>query len=145
MRRSFTALALAAAALLAPASASADLPVLGAPRLVSTFTAKIAGTSLAALAPLFAPAFQREDETTRKRRQFEVVSALPNAHSVERTFDVNVIVERVVGQQLQLAKDVRLTFISGKNLVVADLGGRTELAITPMSMGSGVLTFSSAF
>jgi hypothetical protein len=146
MRKSLLAVvASAAAAMLAmatPSTASADLPLLGA-----TFNV----ASLASLQPSWTVVTRFDlgfavstDSTSAGRRNYEVLASLPATQSAVRTYDVKPIVDTVTNQKVKLGTAVTLTLISGKNLLVADVG-KTQLALAPTSFGSGVFTVGGAF
>ena len=145
MRKSILAVVVSAAAamlaVVAPSTAKADLPLLGATFNVAT---------LASLHPVwtvetrFDLGFQAPtDEASTGRRSYEVLASLPATQSAVHTYDVKPIVDTVTNKKLKLG-DVTLTLISGKNLLVADVY-RTQLSITPTSFGSGVFTIGGAF
>ena len=132
------AVALAAASLLAIATpAKADLPLLGA---------AVSATTLASFHPTWKveTRFDLGFTTPTGRRSYEVLASLPQTESAVRTYDVKPIVDSVTNQKLKLGEAFTLTLISGKNLLVADVG-RTQLALAPTSMGSGVFTIGGAF
>lgn len=145
MRRTVIAVIASLAALLAPAAARADaMPVLAAPRIVS----KVAMLNLAypGFASYHFVLSERGESTLRARVNYEVMASLPMTTTQVKTYDWRPVVDAVVGQQVQLSS-VRLTFISGKNLLVANLGslGGTELRVTPTSFGGGTLSLGGAF
>ena len=147
MRKSLLAVAVSAAAamlaVVAPSTAKADLPMLGA-----TFHV----TSLASLQPTwtvetrFDLGFQAPmDSTSTGRRSYEVLASLPQTESAVKTYDVKPIVDTFTNQKVKLGGEVTLTLISGRNLLVADLFRKTQLSFAPTSFGSGVFTVGGAF
>jgi hypothetical protein len=146
MRKSLLAVVVSAAAamlaVVAPSTAKADLPLLGATFHVS---------NLASLAPTWTVLARFDlgfklsnDDTSTARRSYEVMASLPKTESAVRTYDVKPLVDTVTNQKMKLGTAVTLTLISGKNFLVADVG-RAQLALAPTSFGSGVFTVGGAF
>ncbi|GAC1559097.1 MAG: hypothetical protein NVS3B10_17990 [Polyangiales bacterium] len=73
------------------------------------------------------------------------LAALPTPESKVRTYDVKPVIDAVTNKKVQLATSLELTFITGKSLMVADLGHGTQLALSPTSFRAGSVTFAFAF
>ena len=149
MRKSLLAVVVSAAAamlaVVAPSTAKADLPLLGATFNVASLGRVGARNPAWAVVTRFDLGFQAAaDETATGRRSYEVLASLPTTESAVRTYDVKPVVDSVTNQKVKLGSDVTLTLISGKNLLVADVGS-TKVSLTPTSFGSGVLTIGGAF
>ena len=145
MRKSLLAIVASAAAamlaVVAPATAKADLPIL------ATFNV----TSLASVSPSWAVITRFDlgfslgtDQTSTGRRSYEVMASLPTTESAVQTYDVKPLVDTVTNQKVKIADAVTLTLISGKSILVADVY-RTQLSVTPTSFGAGVFTVGGAF
>ena len=76
---------------------------------------------------------------------YSVMASLPDAESVVRYFDVKRVVNQFIDQKVELGSGLRLTFITGRHLLVADLGARTTFSVTPTSMSGGVFSIGTAF
>ncbi len=118
--------------------ASADLPFFAAPRALTALQPTWSVTT--ALGWDASSAAKDSSAGT-----YAVMANLPYAESVVRTFDVGRVVNRFIDQKVELGSGFRLTFITGRHLLVADLGARTTFSVTPTSMSGGVFSIGTAF
>lgn len=134
------ALSLAAAvcATTAMNDASADLPILAAPHSLNALQPTWSVTSALGLD---APAAPKDSSLS----SYSVMASLPFAESVVRTYDVKRVVNKLIDNKVELGDGFRLTFITGRHLLVADLGARTTFMVTPTSMSGGVFAIGGAF
>ena len=87
------------------------------------------------------------DSVARARKSYAILAALPVASL--RTLDVRPLMDVVIGRRVQLTPAVGITFITGNNLLLADLPFRTyvaQIGVVPTGFGQGtVFTLGGAF
>jgi hypothetical protein len=59
--------------------------------------------------------------------------------------DFNALLMTVFQRTYKLAPDVQLTWLSGRNLLVANFGNVSTVELTPLGFSSGTLTFRTVF
>ena len=147
--RSLVAIACIAAALTAPAIARADgnaITLLGAPHTLAAIGMSWSST-LNSVMPQLLRFSLPSDDVSRGRRSYEILASLPVTESRVRTYDVRPVVNMVFGRTLAISPMFALTFVRGRNLLVADLGGSTQVGVAPtgFGFGGGLLSLSSSF
>ena len=101
---------------------------------------------LAASDDITHPAYRVEtDEALVAHHSYWILATLPSPKSVVRTYDIKPVIDAVTNKKLNIAASLQLTFITGRSLMVADLGHGTQLALSPTSFRTGAFTFACSF
>ncbi|GAC1353275.1 MAG: hypothetical protein NVS3B20_24750 [Polyangiales bacterium] len=85
----------------------------------------------------------------RVRHTYTFLASLPVVESLSlKQYDLRPIVGVVIGRKMQLTDSIAVTFVRGRNLLVADVGKGSTLGVAPNGFGlaqGGLFTFSSNF